>query len=141
MADQEDVEGSSQAATVTTDGMRATRLREIRKDILGNLGRHALSIEGVASRHGISPGYVRQLFAAEGTTFSKFVLEQRLNAARAMLDDRRFADRSIAAIAFEAGFGDLPSFNRIFRRRFGMRPSEARDDAGKEDQTQQGGSE
>jgi AraC-like DNA-binding protein len=113
--------------------MRATRLREIRKDILSNLGRHALSIDGVASRHGISPSYVRQLFAAEGTTFSKFVLEQRLNAVRAMLADRRFAGRTIAAIAFEAGFGDLPSFNRIFRRRFGMKPSEARDGTRKED--------
>jgi AraC-like DNA-binding protein len=110
--------------------VRATRLREIQNDILNNLGRHALSIDGVASRHGISPSYVRQLFAAEGTTFSKFVLEQRLIAARAMLGDRRCADRSIAAIAFEAGFGDLPSFNRLFRRRFGIRPAEARDGAG-----------
>ena len=109
MADQEDVEGSGQAATGTTDAMRATRLREIRNDILSNLGRHALSIEGVASRHGISPGYVRQLFAAQGTTFSKFVLEQRLNAARAMLDNRRFADRSLAAAeqAYAAGQTDV----------------------------------
>ena len=133
MADHDDAEDSGQATAGTTGAMRATRLREIRNDILGNLGRHALSIDGVASRHGISPTYVRQLFAAQGTTFSKFVLEQRLNAARAMLGDRRFVDRSIAAIAFEAGFGDLPSFNRIFRRRFGMKPSEAREGVRKED--------
>ena len=139
MAEQEDVDDSGQAATVTTDGMRATRLHEIRSDILNSLGRHALSIDGVASRHGVSPTYVRQLFAGEGTTFSKFVLEQRLNAARAMLGDRRFAGRSIAAIAFEVGFGDLPSFNRIFRRRFGLKPSEVRDGTGKEDEIQRGG--
>jgi AraC-like DNA-binding protein len=106
--------------------MRATRLREIQNDIVNNLGRHVLSIHGVASRHWISPSYLRQLFAAEGTTFSKFVLEQRLNAARGMLCDPRFADRSITAIAFAVGFGDLPSFNRLFRRRFDIMPSEVR---------------
>jgi AraC-like DNA-binding protein len=36
------------------------------------------------------------------------------------------AGRSITAVAFEAGFNDLSYFNRTFRRRFGLTPSEAR---------------
>jgi len=38
----------------------------------------------------------------------------------------RFSNRPIALIAFDAGFADLSTFNRAFRRRFGMTPSEMR---------------
>jgi AraC-like DNA-binding protein len=41
-------------------------------------------------------------------------------------DFRPFAERSIGALAFEAGFGDLSYFHRIFRRRFGTSPSDVR---------------
>ena len=116
------------AAPVELNGMRATRLREIQNDIVSNLGGQILSIHGVASRHGVSVNYLRSLFTAAGTTFSKFVMEQRLGAARAMLRDRRFTDRSIAVIAFSVGFGDLPSFNRRFRKRFGIKPADLRQD-------------
>jgi AraC-like DNA-binding protein len=34
--------------------------------------------------------------------------------------------RGITAIAYECGFNDLSYFNRSFRRRFGLTPSEAR---------------
>jgi AraC-like DNA-binding protein len=43
-----------------------------------------------------------------------------------MLTDLNYADRSISAVAFEAGFGDLSYFNRTFRRRFGATPSDVR---------------
>ncbi|MDW4800082.1 helix-turn-helix domain-containing protein [Escherichia coli] len=43
-----------------------------------------------------------------------------------MLTDPRRSDRSISAVAFEAGFGDLSYFNRTFRRHFGATPSEIR---------------
>lgn len=42
------------------------------------------------------------------------------------MTDRRFADWKVTALASEAGFGDLSYFNRTFRRRFAMTPSEAR---------------
>jgi len=112
-----------------SDGLRAARLGAIKNDILGNLRQHGLSIHGLASRHGISVGYVRQLFAAEGTTFSEFVLQQRLETAHYMLRDPGFANRSISAIAVEAGFGDLAGFNRAFRRHYGVVAAEVREAA------------
>jgi AraC-like DNA-binding protein len=36
------------------------------------------------------------------------------------------ASRSIALIAFDAGFGDLSYFNRTFKRFYGLTPSEVR---------------
>ena len=66
------------------------------------------------------------LFEEAGTTFSNFALDRRLDAARGMLTSPRYARWSIAAIALEAGFGDLSHFNRRFKRRYLMTPSDMR---------------
>jgi AraC-like DNA-binding protein len=42
------------------------------------------------------------------------------------LSDPLQMGRSISAIAYAAGFGDLSYFNRAFRRRFGATPSDIR---------------
>ena len=128
MRDDDEIEprDGNDAVRQPITGVRAARLKEIKSHILDNLRQHGLSIHAVANRHGISVSYVRQLFAAESTTFSEFVLQQRLATADAMLRDPHFAERSVTAIAFEAGFGDIAYFNRIYRRRFGKKPSDAR---------------
>ena len=43
-----------------------------------------------------------------------------------MLISPRYATWSIAVIALEAGFGDLSHFNRRFKRRYLMTPSDMR---------------
>ena len=128
MRDDNEIEpqGGKDAVREPITGVRAARLNEIKNHILDNLRQHGLSIHAVANRHGISVSYVRQLFAAESTTFNEFVLQQRLAVADAMLRDPHFAERSVTAIAFEAGFGDIAHFNRIYRRRFGKKPNDAR---------------
>ena len=65
----------------------------------------------------------------EGTTFSQYVLGQRLMRAHRILTDPRFVDRSITSVAFDVGFGDLSYFNRAFRRCYGGTPSEVRAEA------------
>jgi AraC-like DNA-binding protein len=107
-------------------GVRAARLRAAKAYVTQQLGRHDLSAATVAAHLGVTPRYVNMLFEAERESLSEFVLAQRLVHAHRMLADPRFAGRAIGAIAFEAGFGDLSHFNRNFRRRFGMTPSEAR---------------
>lgn len=107
-------------------GIRAARLRRIKADILAHLKQHGLSIGAVAIRHGITPVYIRKLFEGDGTSFSEFVLDQRLARAHHMLGDARSAERTIAEVALEAGFGDVSYFNRAFRRRYGASPSDVR---------------
>jgi AraC-like DNA-binding protein len=107
-------------------GVRAARLCAIKAAVLANLGRGDLSVTHVAKQHGVTPRYVQMLFEAEGTTFSGFVREQRLERARRMLTDPRCADRTISAIAYAVGFGDLSHFNHAFRRRYGASPSDVR---------------
>lgn len=107
-------------------GVRVARLQALKADILANLARRDLSIDRLAARHGISPRYIRSLFDDDRTTFTDFVLNQRLARAHRCLKDIRFAGYMISTIAFEAGFGDLSYFNLAFRRRYGVTPSDIR---------------
>jgi AraC-like DNA-binding protein len=107
-------------------GVRSARLHAIKADIAANITRRDLSADAVAARHGISPRYVRGLFMDAGTTFTDFVLDQRLARAHRLLTEP-FADgRAISAIAYDSGFGDLSYFNHAFRRRYGATPSDIR---------------
>jgi AraC-like DNA-binding protein len=107
-------------------GARAARLAAVKRAILADLSDAELSIVTIAARHGISPRYLRMLFESEGTSFTDFVLEQRLVKAHRAIRDPLRTGQMISTIAFAAGFGDLSYFNRAFRRRFGMTPSDAR---------------
>lgn len=108
-------------------GVRAARLEAIKAEVIANPARQ-ISPEAVALRHGISPRYLRALFALEGTSYTEFVHLQRLALAYRMLCSASFDRHSVAAIAYEAGFNDLSYFNRAFRRRYAMTPSDARAD-------------
>jgi AraC-like DNA-binding protein len=107
-------------------GLCAARMGAIKADIRANLVREALSINEIASRQRVTPRYIQLLFEGEGTTFTEFVLNERLMRAHRLLTDLRFADRLISTIAFDVGFGDLSYFNNSFRRRFGATPSDVR---------------
>jgi AraC-like DNA-binding protein len=109
-------------------GVRAARLGAIKAAIADGLDRGGdLSVGKIAARHRVTPRYVQMLFEREGTTFTQFVLGERLARAHRMLTRPPTADRSIAAVAFAAGFGDLSYFIRTFRRAYGATPSEVRD--------------
>jgi AraC-like DNA-binding protein len=107
-------------------GLSAARLRAIKGCIMQSLGDSTLSIGAVAARQRITPRYVRMLFERDGTSFSEFVLGNRLARAHCMLRDPRQAGRTISTIAYECGFGDLSYFGRTFRRQFGATPSDVR---------------
>jgi AraC-like DNA-binding protein len=107
-------------------GMRAARLQAVKADILANLGRADLSVNEVAARHDLTPRYVQLLFESEGITFSEFLLVQRLMRAHRMLSDFRFGHRSITSVAFDVGIQDPSYFGRLFRRRFGLTPTDRR---------------
>src|SRR3546814_953871 len=75
---------------------------------------------------GLSSLHRSRQFQDEGISFSDHVLGERLDRAHRLLLPPRQASRTIAAVAYACGFGDLYSFNRTFRRRLGMTPSDLR---------------
>jgi AraC-like DNA-binding protein len=110
-------------------GLRAARLLAIKADIQRNMADPGFRLTAVAKRAGLSPRTVQMLFETEGTSFSHYVLESRLARAYRELTAPRDPHRTIADIAYDAGFGDLSYFNRTFRRRYGASPSEIRSEA------------
>ena len=114
------------AAIANGRGVRAARLNAIKTEILNGLNGHKLSLAGLAARQGVTTRHVQMLFENDGTTFSRFLLDQRLAVAHRMLTNPRLAERTISGIAYDAGFGDLSHFNRAFRRRYGETPSDVR---------------
>ena len=112
-------------------GLRAARRREAKVYIVENSSLKDISVGGVAAHLGITPRYLQRLFEADGTTFSAFLLGQRLTRAYRMLCDPQFSDRPVGVIAYDVGFGDLSYFNRCFRRQYGVTPTGIKEAAAK----------
>jgi AraC-like DNA-binding protein len=110
-------------------GLAAARLEAIKADILARLGDGGLSLTQVAQRHRASPRYVQMLFERSGTTFSDFVLEQRLLTSYRLLGSPLSSSRKVSDIAHMSGFGDVSYFHRAFRKRFGATPADIRSQA------------
>jgi AraC-like DNA-binding protein len=105
-------------------GIGGARLALVKQDIARNLTDPELDIVAVARRQDVTPRYIQRLFEREGTTFGAFLRDARLDRARSALDAGD--PRTISAIAFDCGLGDLSHFNKAFRQRFGATPSDIR---------------
>lgn len=116
------------ADTARSRGLHAARLKLAKSYIASNSHRHDLSVTALAAHLDVTPRHVQRLFEADGTTFSEFVLQQRLARAHRLLCEPQAGASSISTIAYDVGFGDLSYFNRRFRRQYGMTPSDVRGD-------------
>ncbi len=96
------------------------------RDIAANLGESDVSLSWLAERHGVTPRRIRDLFYAENTNFTDYLLNARLDRAREMLTDPALLHVNIASIALDCGFGDISWFHHTFRRRFKMTPVDMR---------------
>lgn len=114
------------AETARMRGLRAARLGDIRAEIKAGFADAAFTVQTLASRLGLSPGYVQDLLDEGGASFTERVLELRLKKGRAMLADRRHDRLKVSDLAYACGFGSVYYFNRCFRRRFGASPTQYR---------------
>ncbi len=95
------------------------RLNRVKDYIAANLD-GALSLQEMAgiaclSRH----HFARAFKAAVGETPHRYVVEQRLQRAKAMLSTR---EASLAEIAMVCGFANQAHFSRVFRQATGLTP-------------------
>lgn len=112
---------------VKNGGLRSVRMRAIKHDIQRHLTDNTLSINQVAMRQGISPQYIRSLFNTEGLTFSDYVNQVRLEHAYQILNNPLNHQLNILTIAYNLGFNNVSWFNNLFKKRFGMNPSDVRE--------------
>ncbi len=111
-----------------TGGLRAARLKLAKAYILEHSHRREISVGSVAAHLCVTPRYLQRLFEEDGTTFSEFLLAQRLARAHRRLCEPDAIHAAISTIAYDAGFGDLSYFNRRFRRLYGLTPRDVRGD-------------
>ncbi len=80
----------------------------------------------VASALKISPRYLQSVFHSAGTTIRDYLLQCRLENAKADLINRSLSSLSIGHIAHRAGFSDLSHFSRSFKDAYGVSPRDLR---------------
>lgn len=101
--------------------VRAAHLARAEEMIRANLSNPSLSPDLVADACGISKRYLHELFSGANSTVSQYMREQRLIAARDMLEMPNAAP--MAEIAYRFGFSDQAQFSRLFKAMFGQTPS------------------
>jgi AraC family transcriptional activator of tynA and feaB len=98
--------------------------------MLDYIDRHSddpdLGAATLAAKFHCSPRYVHRLFAGTGRSVGEHVSEKRIVVCMRNLLDPARRRKTIAEIAFDAGFRDISHFNRLFKRSNGAAPREFR---------------
>ncbi|MFC1436796.1 AraC family transcriptional regulator [Streptacidiphilus sp. N1-10] len=113
-------------ATGGRDGLSPAHLAAARAFIGIHLADPGLSAPQVAAAVGLSTRHLSRVFAGEGTTLPKYVLERRLEAAHAMLQRPGSSATTVAETAHACGFASADHFSRAFAARFGERATDLR---------------
>jgi AraC-like DNA-binding protein len=104
------------------DGPEDVLLEMMRMHVREHLADPDLRVSELARRHHVSVRHAYTLFERIGTTPGADLREQRLLAAQAMLSDPRCAHLGISDIAAAVGLPDRRTFERAFRRQYGLAP-------------------
>ncbi|MEO6016040.1 MAG: helix-turn-helix domain-containing protein [Polaromonas sp.] len=80
----------------------------------------------VAAAIGCSRASLYRLFASHDQGVAAMIWAARLEAARRMVASASHQHLLFSEIAFRCGFTDQSTFNRMFRRRYGISPRDAR---------------
>jgi len=91
-----------------------------------HLGDPRFDVGKAAAACNISMRYVHVLMRDTGRSFSRYLLERRLERCCEALQSKADRSCSITEIAFRWGFNDMSHFSRVFRGRYGLSPREFR---------------
>lgn len=111
---------------VSDRALGSATLQGILRHIESNVADPALSVEQAASHVGVSRRYVHKLFERLGTSFTRYVIDQRLARIHGELTMRECRNYTISSIAYRWGFSDLSHFNKTFKVRYATTPSDLR---------------
>jgi transcriptional regulator GlxA family with amidase domain len=107
---------SQYSAALSAQGTRDGRYADVIAWIAANLAGD-LSVEQLADRAGESErSFHRNFTEAVGETPARYVMTQRLNHARALIEQ----GHSLKSVASQCGFADPAPLSKAFKSRFGM---------------------
>ncbi len=104
-----------------------TQAAEVRAFIAANGSDPEFSLDDAASSLRISRRYMEKLLSSDGESPGEYLRSMRLSRAAALL--RRDQMSTVTDIAFSAGFRDVTTFIRAFRRAYGITPGRWRTQA------------
>lgn len=117
------LQGAVENTQYEANSKNASKIKYVLKRIETDYGQD-LTIETMASECGYSSSHFMRWFKENtGFSFNNYLIEYRLNRAA---EELRKSEETIIAIASDTGFDNLSNFNRLFKKRFFMTPSEFR---------------
>ncbi len=102
------------------------RLEQIGRHLRRHFADPDLSAADVAVAVGVSRRYLHRLYAHFGRSFRAELVSLRIESCVKSFLDESQINKTIAEIAFSAGYTDISQFNRHFRRLKGATPSTLR---------------
>jgi AraC-like DNA-binding protein len=110
------------ATTAKHSRLAAFHRQRIERYICDNLRDPELNVTKIAHELGLSTRYVHKLFEAEPVNVMQRALAQRLRECHRDVAAR--GTRSISDVAYSWGFNSPAHFSRVFKKHFGVRPSD-----------------
>lgn len=120
------LEEAHRGSPTPSDAWRAAIFLDACQMIARKLGDPNLSPDRIARDLNVSTRSLERVFAANGQTIMRYLLEERVRKAAAMLAAPEATHRTVTEIAFACGFNDASHFGRIFAAKSGMTPSQWR---------------
>jgi len=104
--------------------VRSANLARAKRLIRARFADPDLTLESVADECGISVRYLHYLFRDQGVTTWEYVLAERLQRARRMLETAVPGAVNVTDICLACGFSNLSHFSTAFKRQFGVSPKD-----------------
>ena len=111
---------------IADQAVQRARLRSVKAWLEAHLCDPDLTLEAIAKANEISLRYLHSLFRLEGTSASSWIWNRRLERSFDMLLRSDNDALSLMEIAYRVGFNSSSHFSTMFRRKFGVRPSDVR---------------
>ena len=102
----------------------------VRAEIVKGISDCSFSIKDCLKKLPLNYDYIRKLFKKEtGVTPAEYLLKERMTLARQLLSSgisNKFSPYSVSQIAEACGYSEPLYFSRVFKKYFGVSPSEYR---------------
>lgn len=120
--------GYKRKETVSDTKFSEAELNKVKNHIIDNIGQ-PLTVGELASVADISKFYFVRVFKRlTGTTPYQFILEQRVEFTKRLLEQRQV---NLSSVSYKAGFSNQSHFTTVFKRLTGMTPKEYKDSMSK----------
>jgi len=126
LQDQFSESGLIQTTNVTDDSIEKVFLEKAISVVESNFSNDQFKVNQFAGSLNMSPSQLnRKLQALVDQSAVQFIISVRLQYAAKLL---RLKNKTIAEISYEVGYNDQAYFTRVFKKQFGVSPSEFRKD-------------